>query len=310
MRKITCVITSKTLEEGQKEFELFCKENNFRKDTILHYYYSYRNITNFISPNTLLADINEQTYKDYCLYLQGKNINQQTIQTYLKGFKRLIDFFIDKEYVEPFKMKLPKIDKRAIETYSDEEIRILLKKPNIRKCIFTEYRNWVLVNFLLSTGLRVSSVVNIKIKDIDFESQTLNVTHTKNRKPLIIPLNTQIIKILKEYLEQRGGEPEEVLFCTIWGKQMDRQSLGTAIRGYNKRRGVKTCGLHRFRHTFAKKFVMNGGSVAVLQRLLGHSSLDMTQKYINILTSDLNKEVNNYNILQEFSTTRIKMKRR
>lgn len=310
MRKITCVITSKTLEEGQKEFELFCKENNFRKDTISHYYYYYRNITNFISPSTLLADINEQTYKDYCLYLQGKNINQQTIQTYLKGFKRLIDFFIDKEYVEPFKMKLPKIDKRAIETYSDDEIRILLKKPNIRKCIFTEYRNWVLVNFLLSTGLRVSSVVNIKIKDIDFESQTLNVTHTKNRKPLIIPLNTQIIKILKEYLEQRGGQQEEVLFCTIWGKQMDRQSLGTAIRGYNKRRGVKTCGLHRFRHTFVKKFVMNGGSVAVLQRLLGHSSLDMTQKYINILTSDLNKEVNNYNILQEFSTTRIKMKRR
>ena len=71
---------------------------------------------------------------------------------------------------------------------------------------------------------------------------------------------------------------------------------------YNKGRGVQTTGIHRYRHTFAKQWVLSGGNVVTLSRILGHSSLDITQNYINLLVTDLSKQVEEVNLLDKFST--------
>ena len=72
---------------------------------------------------------------------------------------------------------------------------------------------------------------------------------------------------------------------------------------------VKT-GIHRFRHTFAKKWITLGGSVVTLQKILGHSSLNITQNYINLLVEDIKRDVDKYNILEEFNKdTHIKIKK-
>lgn len=123
-------------------------------------------------------------------------------------------------YVPHFEIPLPKADKAPIQTYTDEELRKLLKKPDVRKCIFSTYRSWVIVNFLLSTGVRQNSLVNIKIRDVDFDNGVVYVNTTKNRKPLIIPLNEDIVKILQEYLQYRGGVADDWLFCSVYGKQL------------------------------------------------------------------------------------------
>jgi integrase/recombinase XerD len=70
---------------------------------------------------------------------------------------------------------------------------------------------------------------------------------------------------------------------------------------YNKRRGVETTGVHRYRHTFAKQWILNGGNVVSLSKILGHSSLQITQNYINLLVSDVSKEVTTINLLDKFS---------
>ena len=88
----------------------------------------------------------------------------------------------------------------------------------MRKCIFSTYRSWVIVNFLLSTGVRQNSLINVKIRDVDFDNSVVYVNMTKNRKPLIIPLNEDILRILKEYLQYRGGEADDWLFCSVYGR--------------------------------------------------------------------------------------------
>lgn len=70
---------------------------------------------------------------------------------------------------------------------SDEELEKLLKKPSINKCNFVEYMNYVMVSMFLSTGIRISSLTNIRVKDINFNDEVVNIMHTKNRKSLIIP---------------------------------------------------------------------------------------------------------------------------
>ena len=69
---------------------------------------------------------------------------------------------------------------------------------------------------------------------------------------------------------------------------------------YNKKRGVETTGIHRDRHTFAKQWIINGGNVVSLSKLLGHSSLEITQNYIHLLVSDISKQVDEFNVLDKF----------
>ena len=68
-----------------------------------------------------------------------------------------------KEYIPTFKISLPKADKQPIVCYSDSELALMLKKPHMKICSFSEYKNWVIINFLLSTGIRRNSLINIKI---------------------------------------------------------------------------------------------------------------------------------------------------
>ena len=80
------------------------------------------------------------------------------------------------------------------------------------------------------------------------------------------------------------------------------------LQRYQKARGVETMGVHRYRHTFAKHWILNGGNVVTLSKLLGHSSLNITQHYINLVTTDLTKQVEEINLLDKFSVTKKKMK--
>lgn len=303
---------SMTLEEGFHEFMFYCLSRNLRPDSIEHYETSYNQIIRYLDKDMKISDITVETYNNFILDVKkNKNIkSSMTIWTYARDLSRILHFFMDKEYLPVFKIVLPKIDKKAIQTYTDDELSKLLKKPNLKKCTFAEYRNWCMVCLFLSTGLRVSSVVNIRIKDVNFNDETINITHTKNRNQLTLPMTRELTKILREYLKYRQQKNEDDwLFCTVYGNQLNRNSMTQAIEDYNKRRGVNTTSIHKMRHTFAKKWIMQKKSVVTLQKILGHSSLDMTQKYINILVPDLKEDMQENNILQEFSNRHIKMRK-
>lgn len=299
----------KTFEDGFEEFILNCRARNLREGTIRHYRDAYRQIIKYLSEDLLLSDINKKTFEKFIIEVsKNHEVKSQTLNTYARDLKTILYFFMKQEYVNTFRIELPKVDKKPIETYTDEELAILLKKPNLKKCEFVEYRSYVITAFFLSTGIRLTSLINIKIKDAKLLEEVVDIMHTKNRKPLTIPLNNQINKILREYLSYRQYRNEEdYLFCNIYGKQLTKSAITQALSAYNKSRGVEHTGIHRLRHTFAKKWILAGKSVVSLQKILGHSNLQMTQNYINILVSDLKKDVDDYNILQEFNSSFIKL---
>ena len=210
-----------------------------------------------------------------------------------------------KEWIPQMELSLPKADKAPTETYTNEELKKLLKKPDVKKCGFTEYKCWVMVNFLLSTGVRQNSLVNIRISDIDFDTDMICIKVTKNRKPLVVPISQTMANILREYLTFRQHESgDDYLFCNVFGKQLTKSTSYHQLYTYNKGRGVETTGIHRYRHTFAKQWILNGGNVVALQKILGHSNLAITQNYINMLVSETAEEVNTINLLDKFTETR------
>lgn len=117
-----------------------------------------------------------------------------------------------------FEIKLLKINKNIKEKFTDEELTLLLKKPDTKNTTFSEYRNWVVSNYLLGTGNRLNTVCNIKIGDIDFANSTIILRTTKNRKQQIIPVTNSLQIILIEYLKYRKGEKDDYLFCNVFGK--------------------------------------------------------------------------------------------
>ncbi len=312
VQKIQMGITvSKTFQEGFEEYILDCKARNLRQGTIIHYQNSIKQIYKFFPQNMKIADFDEKAMPQFIISLrENPHINDVSMGTYTRDLKTLLKFFMKCKYLPLFEVKIPHTDKEPTEIYTDEELRILLKKPDIKSCSFAIYRSWVIVNFLLSTGIRQNSLIHIKNKDIDFENSMVSVNVTKNRKILMIPLNEDIIKILREYMRFRGGRADDWLFCSIYGRQLTRSSCYHAIWDYNHGRGLEKTGMHRFRHTFAKKWVTMGGSVVTLQKILGHSSLAITENYLNILMSDLQKDMEKINILKSLKREYIQMAER
>ena len=293
--------TTLTFEGGCNKYLEDCRQRNLREGTIGHYKQSYTQFYNYFDPNMPIEDIDESTYKDYVLHLKSTLDNDVSINSYLRDLITTLHYFMNEGYIPHFKMQAIKVDKSHIETYNEQELKLLLNKPNIKKCSFTEYQCWVMTNFLFSTGVRQRSLINIQIKDVDFDNNVVYVNVTKNRKPLIVPLNRTMVNILSEYLKYRHHKSnDDYLFCNVFGQQLVKSTCYAKLYDYNKRRGVETTGIHRYRHTFAKQWILYGGYVVSLSKLLGHSSLDITENYIHLLVSDVAKQVDEFNVLDKF----------
>ncbi len=294
--------TALTLEEGCQLYLNDCKQRNLREATINHYRQSYLQLFKACDSQMPLTEINIHTYNEYVLFLKKKLTNDISINGYLRDFITTLHFLMDAGHVQPFKMKSIKVDQSHIETYTTEELHLLLKKPDLKKCSFIEYQCWVMTNFLFSTGVRQRSLMNIKIQDVDLENQIVAIRVTKNRKTLLIPLNITMVQVLNEFLRHRQHKcSEDYLFCNVFGKQLVKGTCYHMLYNYNKNRGVDRTGIHRYRHTFATQWILNGGNIVALSKMLGHSNLTITQNYINLLVTDLSKQVEEINLLDKFT---------
>ena len=301
---------SKTLDRGYDEFIFSCKAKNLREETIKSYDGRIKTIYKFIEPKTPIEKITKDTVNNFIVECKTKlSIKDITINSYLRSLKTILYYFMEQGYMEKFHIELIKYDEPIIETYTDSEVKLLLNKPNKDKSTFAEFRNWTICNTLYATGMRCSNILNLKISDIDFDNNLIYLKTTKTRKALVLPITKSLQPILREYLSIREGDCNDFVFCNIYGEQLKRSSINTALEKYNHSRGVITTGIHRWRHTFAKQWILNHGDILKLQKILNHSNLDMVRNYVKIFTNDLQEDMEEFNPLEFIRKKSIKMKR-
>lgn len=207
--------------------------------------------------------------------------------------------------------ELPNIKDRETvkEVYTDEELLALLKRPG-KNCSFCDYRNWVIVSFLMNCGCRSSTIRNIQNRDVDLDTRQIILRHNKNGKIQTVPLCSQMVSILREYMPIRGGKPEDYLFCDQYGGMLSMNGLRLAVARHNQSRGVEKTSTHLYRHTFARKYLVDcGGDAFMLQRLLGHSTLKMTKHYCAIYDADIAKDFDRFSPLAQMNQPKEKIKR-
>jgi len=290
-----------TIEQGFNQFQNFNVAKNLSPYTIEYYERCFRFFGKFYNTTKPCNSITKNTIFEYMAYLKANhNINDITLNTYLRGIRAIFYYFMEQGFMKPFPISAVKTVKKIKETYNDYELSILLEKPLIKSATFAEFRNWVLINYLLGTGNRISTVCNVKIGDIDFSSEVIHLCKTKNRREQIIPLSSSLAKVLKEYLHYRKGKNDDYLFCNVSGEKFTENAIRIAVRNYNQKRGVMKTSVHLFRHTFAKKWILNGGDVFRLQKILGHSSMEIVREYVNMFSDDLKRDFDTFNPLEEF----------
>lgn len=302
MSKIT-MKNSTTAAETFDDFISSRKAKGLCDKTISSYYSHFKCISRHLDINVPIEQLNKADLENMIASMRGSGLSANTISSYVRVLKAFLSW-CNEEGITLLKMKAYKCEETIKETYSDADLERLLKKPNMKKCNFAEYRTWVVINLLLNNGCRAATIRNIKIKDVDLDNLVIYLRHTKSKKSQVIPLCTELCTILKEYMRIRSGSPDDYLFSNEFGEQLKEHGLRSSIARYNKRRGVVKTGIHLFRHTFARKYLVDcGGNAFTLQRLLGHSTLDMTKKYCAIFDADITKNYDKFSPLSQMKQT-------
>jgi len=303
-------VQERTIEQATADFLNYKRSENCTDATIRHYTETLHNFSKFHSFDQDVSTITTDVVRTYQVHLRNRGLADKTIHTYITGIKVPIRWFEDQGWIAPVTITMPKVGEHIKEGYTREEMEKLLVKPNMKKCSFSEYRNWVMVSYFYGTGQRLSTVLNIKNKDVNLEQETVFLTHLKNRRTTRLPLPPILVGILREYMSIREGSPDDFLFCTAHGKQLNRAAAQTAIRTYNKSRGVDKTSIHLFRHSFASDYLDNGGNIFHLKKLMTHSNLKITEMYLGTYIKDVQSGYESVNPLERTIKKKINMRSR
>lgn len=293
-------VRRKPFSEAKNEFVKHCRIKNLRPKTVtyyeedIHYFHMQTNAK-------YVDEITQERFDDFIIGELDKGKKVTSLNSRIRGLRVFFSFCAEREYMKPIAPKLMKADEEIKEPYTDAELKRLLKKPESNR--WTEWRTWAAINYLISTGNRVSTVINLKISDINFEEMTVHLRYVKNRRQQFIPLSPALKEVLTDYLKTWEWTEDDYLFPSYEGKELSVRSFQGAVRRYNIARGVTKTSIHLFRHTFAKNFILAGGGMVQLQALLGHSTMDMTRHYVNLYGLDLQRDYARLNPLDNLLKT-------
>ena len=180
------------------------------------------------------------------------------------------------------KVKEPEL---VLPTFSASQVKRLLKwKPKVR----AQRRLHLLTLLLLDTGCRISEALTLRVREVDMDNMLITLDG-KGRKQRVVPFSFELRKGLFQYTRDYERKPDALLLASRNETRLGRRVMLRDVKLLCKRLGFEPPArtLHAFRHTFALNYLRRGGSVFHLQKVLGHSTLEMTRRYANLLTEDL-----------------------
>ncbi len=163
---------------------------------------------------------------------------------------------------------------------------------------------------MLDSGLRVSEVVGIALDDVDFADGSVRIRHGKGGKERTVPIGSTVRRHLWKYVSESRPEPlaatVDRLFLSSQGLPLTKTGAQQMVRRLGRKAGLTgvRCSPHTFRHSFAKNYLMNGGDVFSLQRILGHSDLSTVRLYLNLFSCDLKAQHNRFSPVDNLAASR------
>lgn len=284
---------------------LFDKSVGCSPHTISDYRHILRQWASFLVDDLPLETISADHVRRYLFHLRvERKLAPKSVKNAHTGISAFFSWAEEELQIEHQvrgKVKSPKANAPEIIPLCKADIQLLLKacertagwESDRRRPADalrpSRNRDKALVLFLLDTGLRVQELCDLRVGDVDMQSGAVIVHHGKGDKERIVYAGHVARTALWRYLaKRRFKEKDDPLFATNKHGPMDRHTVRKLLTRAGGRAGLsEPAHPHRFRHTFAINYLRNGGDIFTLQRLLGHSSLDMVRRYLSIAQVDL-----------------------
>ncbi|MBZ9688404.1 site-specific integrase [Clostridium estertheticum] len=299
----------KTIDECHKEYLNYCVSIGQRDKTIESKIRFYR----FVLPKIVdvsenIETLTKQKIENQVIYYRKNGYKGNTYKSFVIKTRAFLTFCFNGNYLQKFEVKIPRIDSDKKIIYTEDELNLLLKKPNLDECLVGDYKMFVTINFLFGTGCRSETLLNVKVEDINFTNDLILFTHMKTRRQITVPLSSTLKNVLKEYVTVMNLSGEDLLFSKLNKEKMCYDTLHQNMSNYFKNRNVKMRGVNTFRNTFATFFIKNHGDIYRLKVILGHSNIKTTEGYINLLPIDLNEDICKFNPLDVLNKKNLKIR--
>jgi integrase/recombinase XerC/integrase/recombinase XerD len=264
-------------------------------------------------------NIDIRLLRNYVLYLFKRNSYQDhpytptkdtplstaTVHGHVRTLRAFFSWLLREEFIQvnpTTGLKPPKLDQKVITILSDEEIRTIINTFNRKQP--SDARNQTIFMILFDAGLRIGEIIRLKMDDLHLDEGIIKVLG-KGKKERFVPIGSNSQKVLQRYLfryrpRQHDSQNEHV-FLSIGGKPLTENSLKLMFSRLARRSGVKRLHAHLCRHTFATKFLINGGDVFTLQQILGHSTLEMVRHYVNLASNQVALQHRRYSPLDRLN---------
>jgi site-specific recombinase XerD len=207
-----------------------------------------------------------------------QKLSGHTIRGYVRTLKAFSTWLFEDGYIETNllqRYKLPKARLVQPQWLSQEEIERLLKIFDRKTTLGV--RDYAIIVTLLDTGLRCAELCNLTLDNADLDTGQLNVVG-KGNKERTVPVGVRAVRALRRYRDHfRPPIEKPELLLTVDGHGLTVQSVQQMMRRAKMAASIPRLHVHLLRHTFAIHYLMAGGDAFSLQRILGHSSLDVTK---------------------------------
>ncbi len=284
------------LQEAVEAYLLACRVNNVSEKTMIGYKFNLDQFINVIG-NIRVFDLSPNHVRLYMASeMERKNARTGEVissETRMKSYAVVRAFcrWLYNQDLTPTcvtdKTKAPRTDQLMPEVISQEEIKRIFEYLEIAGT----FRDKVIWEFFLDTGCRLAEVAGLKLDDININEGWARV-FGKGRKEGIVPMGNRLCEDLYMYINRyrRAPSDEAHVFCSnrVPYRALSRDGLQMLIKRVHKKVGIKgKYGPHILRHTMATQFITNGGDVSILRKILRHSDIKTTQRYVNLAATDI-----------------------
>lgn len=277
------------LTDAAKEFEFNCQCRKLSDKTIRNYGKLIGYLLDYLKEQhkvLCLEDVRPMYIKAYLMMLQERGAKPQYINDQLKAFKVLFRYLYEEGYTDSIlteRIKNVKQPKTIIKTFTEQEVKKMTEYYSGHT--FMEVRNRLMFMTFFDTGIRVSELIDLKLSQVKDEYILI---HGKGDKERVVPKSPLLNKWMFKYLSTRENffayrrVPENV-FLSRNGRPMTTEAIHRVIKIAGKAVGVSRdirVSPHTCRHTFAQMQLKNGLDLYSLSRLMGHSNISITQRYL------------------------------
>jgi len=281
--------TDKTLRRWLDAFMLAKRAERKKPATLKFYKDKFIKVARWFDERGIAdpANITPEHLREFLVWLSGGGHNAGGIHGYYRVVRAFVRWWAaDTEpmnWRDPFlKVRAPKVPDELLDPVELATVRAMVAACKTRRGV----RNRAIITTLFDTGMRASELTGLDRADVDEISGVVMVRQGKGDKGRIVFLGQSARRALRAYLRERG-ENSGPLFLAEGGRRLSYRGLREIIQYAAKRAGVPPPPLHAFRRGFAVESLRGGMNVVELARILGHSDLETTQRYLKLLNDDL-----------------------